>query len=211
MTSKGETKQHAEELFEQFLKFDALGMRKEAKRAVSALIKEVSDNAAKDRWTKVNLSRMPRNRASRVRHEIFKEIVFPSLKAAFDRGEAEASYLFGKYSQNLYSDRALFNQLDQRTALELFREAFDSDPSSTRYQSAYLGALLGLLRYSFHEWPTGILIDHDDWRKGLDGMRAQLSLARSLDRNSEYSGLFAQWFAYVDEYEARLSADNSSH
>ena len=211
MTSTRETEQSAEELFEQFLKFDALGMRKEAKRAACALVKEVSDSTAKDRWTKSNLSRMPRNGARRVRHEIFKEIVFPSLKAAFDRGEAEASYLFGEYSQNLYSDRVLFNQLDQRTALDFFREAFASDPSSTRYQSAYLGALLGLLRYSFHEWPSGILIEPDNWRKGLAGLRAQLSHAQSLDRNSEYSDLFAQWFAYVDEYEARLSADNSFH
>lgn len=206
MVHAGEDKQSAEELFEQFLRYDALGMRKKAQSAVFALIKDIPDDVAKDAWTKENLSRMPRNKAGRVRHEIFKEIVFPSLKKAFDRGDAEASYLLGLHSQNLHSDRTLHSQVDQCTELDFFRKAFESDANSTRYQSAYLGAVMDSLLYCFHEWPAGILIDTDDWRKGLESLREQLSLAQSLDRKNEFSGRITQWLSYIDEYETRLTA-----
>lgn len=202
--------QSGQDLFEQYLNFDALGMRKEAKRAVDALVDTLSDAQAKEAWTRTNLHRLARNSASRVRHEIFRHIVFPTIKAAYDRGDAEARYLFGKYSQNLYSDRALFDQMGGRVAMDFFEEAFHADPNSVLYQDAFLGSLIGELQHLFHEWPIGILIDHDDWRKGMDGLKAQLSMAQSLDRNGTYSDLLARWRACTEEYESRLS-DGKAH
>lgn len=206
MANVRNTQKSADELFEQFLKFEKLGLRKEAKKVVTALVEDVCDDAAKIAWTKSNLHRLPRNKNSRIRHEIFKEIVFPSLKAAFDCGDAESSYLFGIYSQNLYSDSDLFDQMGQRTDLDFFKRAFETVPSSEQYESAYLGALLNFLQYLFHEWPTGILINHTKWKEGLEKLKNDISLAQSLDRKKKHSECLVQWLEYIEEYEKRLTS-----
>ena len=90
--------------------------------------------------------------------------------------------------------------------MEFFCEAYNANPNSSLYESAYLGSLLQVLEYTFHEWPTGILIDHADWRNELDDLREQLSLAMSLDRNGEYVDLLAEWSQITEDYGKRLAA-----
>ena len=123
-----------------------------------------------------------------------------------ERGEPEASYLLGKHAQNLYSDDALWKQIGYRSMTELFREAYDTNPSSSRYRSAYLGAILASLSYKFHEWPSGILIEHADWRQELRDLRGQISLAMSLDPDGENESLLAEWSQITDQYGKRLAA-----
>jgi len=206
MKEPGDILQSTEGLLEEFLHFESLGLRNEAKRAVLVLVDTVASIEEKEAWTNANLKRLPLNRSNRIRHEIYKHIVFPSLKAALHRGEAEAYYLFGKYAGNLYSDRSLFKQVGERGAMEFFCEAYNANPNSSLYESAYLGSLLQVLEYTFHEWPTGILIDHADWRNELDDLREQLSLAMSLDRNGEYVDLLAEWSQITEDYGKRLAA-----
>ncbi len=122
------------------------------------------------------------------------------------RGEPEASYLLGKHIQNLYSDEALWKQIGYRSKTELFREAYDTNPSSARYREGYLGAVLADLGYTFHEWPSGILIEHTNWRQELGDLRGQISLAMSLDPSGEYESLLAEWCQILDQYEKRLAA-----
>lgn len=186
MTEPSENIHSTDQLLEQFLRFDALGLKREAKQAVLAIVEAVSGLDAKKTWVQNHLDRLPVNRASRIRHEIFEHIVFPALKAGFDRGDPEASYLLGKYSQNLSSKRALFEQMGGRSATDLFRAAFQNDSNSVRYRRAYLSSLIDELGYVFHEWPTGILIDHSDWHEGLRELRGELSAALSLDEEGTY-------------------------
>lgn len=194
-----------EELLEQFLRFDKLGMRREAREAVLNLVASVCGSNAEDAWTRDNLDRLPLNNASRIRHEIFQSVVFPSLKAKVERGDPEASYLLGKHFQNLISDSALHERIGYRSNTELFRDAYNSNPSSAKYGGAYLDSVIETLRYTFHEWPTGILIEHTNWRQELRGLRATLSLAMSLDRRGEYKGILAKWSQITDQYEDRLA------
>lgn len=196
--------QSTEDMLQKFLCYNALGLRQEAKRAVSALVNSFPNLESKKVWTLDNLDRIPKNYESCIRHEIYENIIFPVLKDGFERGDPKASYLLGEYSQNLYKNRSLFEQMDERTEIDFFRIAFISEPKSVQYQRAYLGSLVSNLRYIFHEWPSGILIDQTNWREELSDLRAQVLLALSLDRESQYSDLLAEWTNIIDQYKVRL-------
>ena len=185
-------------------------MRKEAKESALHLVASVCGSNAEEAWTRDNLHLLPLNRAGRIRHEIFQFIVFPPLKSGMERGEPEASYLLGKHIQNLYSDDALYRQIDYRSKTELFQEAYVGNPSSPQYRDAYLSSVLENLSFAFHEWPSGILIEHTDWQQELRELRAQISLAVSLDRSGEYEGLLAEWSQWTDQYEVRLAGIDAS-
>lgn len=205
MTEPTENIHSTDQLLEQFLRSDALGLKRESRQAVLAIVDAVSSLDAKKTWVQNHLHRLPLNRASRIRHEIFEHIVFPVLKAGFDRSDPEACYLLGKYSQNLYSKRDLFEQLGGRFETDFFRTAFQHDSNSVRYRRAYLSSLIGELRFVFHEWPTGILIDHSDWHEALRELRGELSIALSLDDEGEYEALLAEWIENTEQYETRLT------
>lgn len=137
MTDATDYIQSIDDLLDSFLEFDALGQRTEAKQAALAIVDAVSAFDAKVAWARRNLDRLPLNRNGRIRHEIYQGIVFPVLKAEFDRGNAEASYLLGKYWQNLIANRASYMQMGEPSARCFFRLAFQFEPSSERYQRAY--------------------------------------------------------------------------
>lgn len=205
MTEPSDNIHSADQLLEQFLHFDALGLKREARQAVLAIVDAVSSLDAKKTWVQNHLDRLPLNRASRIRHEIFEHIVFPVLKAGFDRSDPEACYLLGKYSHNLYSSRVLFEQLGGRFATDFFRTAYQHDSDSVRYRRAYLSSLIAELRFVFHEWPTGILIDHTDWHAALRELSSKLSVAVSLDEEGKYEALLTDWNEHTEQYEARLT------
>jgi len=198
--------ENSKELFERFLRYEKLGMRNEAKKSALDLVASVCGSNSEETWTRDNLHQLPLNGAGRIRHEIFQYIVFPSLKAAMEQVDPEASYLLGKYVQNLYSDDTLWKQVGYRSKTELFREAYDASPNSPRYRGAYLAAVLADLGYTFHEWPSGILIEHANWRQELRDLRGQISLAMSLDLNGENASLLAEWLEITDQYEKQLAA-----
>lgn len=200
--------QLADELLERFLHFEAIGLKEEATQTVLAIVDTLSSLEAMNAWTRNNLHRLPINKASRIRHELYERIIFPALKADFERGDPEASYLLGEHIQNLYSSHTLMEEIGQRSSRDFFRIAFQRDPSSVRYQRAYLGALISDLQFAFHEWPNGIIIDHKDWREGLSGVRDLLSLALSLDSDRAYYSLLSEWIENTDQYEKRLTGQN---
>lgn len=178
--------EHFEELFERFLRFDKLSIRKEAKESALDLVASVCGSNAEETWTQDNLHRLPLKGAGRIRHEIFEFIVFPSLKAGMERGEPEASYLLGKHVQNLYSDDALHKAVGYRSETQLFQEAYDANPNSPQYRNAYRGSVLDNLYFAFHEWPSGLPIEHTNWQQELRDLRGQISLAMSLDPSGEH-------------------------
>ena len=195
-----------EDLFEHYVRLTALGMRQEAKEVVAKIVASVSDSDEQERWTSKHLDQLPTNGKGCIQYDLYRYIVFPSLRRAFDRGEAEASYLLGNYWNNLVSDQRLFEQAERRGRTDFFRIAFSADPSSERYRSSYLGAIISNLEYAYHEWPTGILIDPDeDWRQELADLESQLVLATSLDKNGTYTDFIAKWSREKDEYAVRLA------
>ncbi|MDC0658751.1 hypothetical protein N6L27_12135 [Leisingera sp. SS27] len=198
--------QSADDALEQFLRFDALGLRQKSKQAVLKLVEAVSSLEAKTVWTHNYLEQLPLNGSGRIRHEIYEDIVFPALQSGFDRGEAEASYLLGKYAQNLYARPALREQMEQRSEVDFFRLAFQGAPSSEKYRRAYLSSLMNSLRQDFHEWPTGILLDPaKPWRVALMDLKEELSIALSLDREGQFVALLGKWSEITEQYEKRLA------
>ncbi|MEO9684003.1 MAG: hypothetical protein ABJF86_18640 [Tateyamaria sp.] len=175
-----------------------------------AIIDAVPSLDAKTVWTQNNLDRLPLNRTNRIRHEIYESIVFPVLKAKFGRDEPDASYLLGKYWQNLVTMRSLSEQMNHRSATDFFRIAFELEPSSVRYRHAYLTSLINDLNFTFHEWPTGILIDHTNWQEDIQRLKEQLSLAGSLDKDRRFSADLADWFEVSQQYETRLAEQRQS-
>ncbi|NSY41132.1 hypothetical protein [Leisingera sp. ANG59] len=132
MSEPKTSSQSTDEKLDQFLRFDALRLKRKSKQAVLELVGAVSSLEAKKVWARKYLKRLPLNGAGRIRHEIYEVIVFPALKAGFDQGDPEATYLLGKYMQNLHERPTLLNQLEWRSAADFFRLAFQGAPSSDR-------------------------------------------------------------------------------
>lgn len=205
MTEAKDYIQSIDDLLDSFLEHDALGKKTEAKQAALAIVDAVSDFDAKVAWTRRNLDRLPLNRACRIRNEIYQGIVFPALKAEFDRGDAEASYLIGKYWQNLIANSARYTQMGEPPARDFFRLAFECKPSSHRYREAYLNAVVSGLKYTFHEWPTGILIDHSNLQDELLQLKEEFDLVQSQDKDRKFAADLVEWIEATKQYERRLA------
>jgi hypothetical protein len=199
-----------EDLLEQYLRFDALGLKLKTTQAVLSLVDAVSCMEAKVSWTRDNLDRLPLNRQGRIRHEIFENIIFPGLLDGFKNGDSEASYLLGSYAQNLYANPSIFEQVSERSALDFFRIAFQYDTSSARYQHAYLSSIIKDLEYVFHEWPAGILIDPSNFSDALFELKGELSIALSLDRDKQYTTQLVEWREATEQYELRRAERKDS-
>ncbi|MEM8978836.1 MAG: hypothetical protein AAGD04_05090 [Pseudomonadota bacterium] len=187
-----------------FLEFERLGLKKDAKQAALAIVDAVSTYDDKVAWTRNNLHKLQFNRGGRIRHEIFAGIIFPVLKAEFENGDAEASYLLGKYWSNLFSIPAHYLQMGEPTSGDFFRIAFQIEPSSDRYRQAYLDALVSGLRYAFHEWPSGILIDHSNWQGEMCELREEFAQVESLDTDGKYAVEITAWIIATEQYEKHL-------
>lgn len=205
MATHSHPSQASEILLASYLEFERLGLKVKAKEAIQAILDSVPTLADKDAWTRAYLERLPKNGASRVRHEIYRDVVFPALWARFENDDAEASYLLGKTCDNFISDTSLSKRVGSHAPIDFFERAYMSDPSSKRFRLGFLTELFRGFVYLFHEWPTGILVDHANWAAELQDLKAEIELARVLDEENMYIANLNEFTEMVKSYIDRLS------
>lgn len=199
------TLQNSEKALAAFLDYEARGLRDKAKAAARALILSLPSLDDKDRWTRQNLQGLPINRHGCIRHEIYEDIILPALWARYEQNDPEAAFLLGTTWRNLVASRERFKRLGYISDIQLFESAHTAEPGSDRYRLAYFDAILRSFDYPFHEWPIGILIDHDNWNEDLARLKTAINHAASLDHEGRHKDVLKELLQRCDIYAARLA------
>lgn len=187
-----------------FKKFETLldaGRKVDAKRALEEFLASASSESDKENWVFANLPNLKLNRASRIRHEVFEEIVFPVLLRGFQQGYPWHQYWLGRLEQNLITSKRHWSAVGYISDTELFRRAYLQESENDEYRKALLYSIMRKLDFCDHEWPAGLI--GVESKQDFDELDADIAFADHLDREGTYSESLAEIAQHVSEYRQR--------
>lgn len=183
--------------YDAYLGATAKGLKQAATKAVRAFVEEFESPEAKREWTTTFLETHPFG--EKLRHEIYAEVVFPTLNHAYEKNDAWAAYWLAGTTQNLYNAQKLWVQTGYKTDIQFLKEALDFDPNFSSAKTALRNALLDMFDFAIHEWPAGILLGMNGASvEGCAFLRQEIALVRTLTPNMEQA-------AFVDDFEQKLT------
>ena len=193
------------EEFQKFEEYLEKGLKKEASKSVRAFISSIKNGEA-DEWVWEYLPKLNKNRHSRIRHELFHEVIFPVLKSGYDKEDFKSTLWLGKLSQNLYQAEKLHEEVDWVTELGFYNKAFVIDPNNDEVRLLLLDSIVSWLKYTEHEWPSGILYGNNgatvDQCQEIAG---DVQRVLSMDKEYQYSEFIKQYNKKLCQYRARLN------
>ncbi len=192
--------------FHKFEDYIEKGLKKEASKSVRAFISSLDDQREAEAWVWEYLPKLSKNRHSRVRHELFHEVIFPVLKTGYEDGEFKSTLWLGKLSQNLYQAEKLHEQLGWVTELDFYKKAYKLDPENDEVRMLLLDSIVSWLQYTEHEWPSGILYGNNG--ATLDQCQeiaVEVQRVLSMDKEYKYSEFIKQYNKKLCQYRARLN------
>ncbi|WP_461535315.1 hypothetical protein [Spongorhabdus nitratireducens] len=193
------------EHYQQFTEFEARGLKKQATAAIRAFIDSFDDSEEIEAWVWKYLPGLKRNRNSRIRHEIFHELVYPVLKAGYERDDFDCTLWLGKLSQNLYQSRRLHEESGWISAQELYEKCHEIDPENSEVRLLLLGSIISWLEYTEHEWPAGILYDNNGATlEQCDEISAEVEKVLRLDQEQKYTAFISQYTPKLKQYRTKL-------
>ena len=182
------------------------GLKKEASRSVRAFISSLDSEEEIYAWVWEYLPNLDKNRHSRIRHELFHEVIFPVLKAGYENGDFKSTLWLGKLSQNLYQAQKLHEELDWVTELGFYNKAYDIDPDNDDVRLLLLDSLVSWLQYTEHEWPVGILYGNNGATlEQCQEIAGEVQRVLSMDKKYQYSEFIKQYNKKLCQYRARLN------
>ncbi len=116
-----------EALYKQFVELSASGRKVQASERVRRFIASFESFQEKQAWARAFLQRG--EFGHKIRHEIYREIIFPVLEHGFHRGDFECAWWLARTSRNLAADRALQPTAPCTSASAWARWRFSSVPS----------------------------------------------------------------------------------
>lgn len=196
-------------LFEAYEQQLAVGRRKEAAEAIVLFIESFSGMEEKKLWSEAFLNGW--NGLHKIRHELYEHVVFPVLLESYKRSEPWGIHWLAKTSQNLYQAAALWEQIDHKSEYQLLDQLLSVAPNDASVRAELLEKQIEWLRYSGHEWPSGILYGHDGATlPQCAEIKEAVVKARELDLNGIYSAFLTDFEGKLGEYISRLEAYESS-
>ena len=156
--------------------------------------------ADKKAWTYKNLLNVDKNRASRIRHEIYDGIAFPVLLDGCKRKDPECCYLMGMTYSNLTNYMGSADGIEDISRIELLKIAYSADPTSQKFRLALLEGLLGSFSFYDHERPSGILGDTYPFEE----LTQETKLAIELDEECLFGERLAEFSNRIEQYAERI-------
>lgn len=194
------------EHYQKFKKYEELGLKKEASKSVRAFISTFDDDTEIENWVWDSLPDLEMNRHSRIRHEIFSELVFPVLKRGYQIGDVKCTMWLGKLIQNIYQAKGLDEELGWVTDLSLFNKCYEIDPSNEEVRLLLLEKIVDWLQYSEHEWPSGILYGNNEATLAeCSEISIEIERVLKLDKEFKYSEFIKQYVKKFTEYRGRIN------
>lgn len=189
------------ESFEQYKAYEEQGLRTEAKACLHDFVSSFSDASEIEDWVWQYLPLLKENRHCRIRHEIFVELVYPTLKRGYLKQDFVSTLWLGKLVQNIYNNRAIHEELGWVTDYELYLRSYELEPNSQEAKSLLLATIVGHLKYAVHEWPAGMLWGNDGaTTEQCVEFAGDLALANKLDAEQVHRAFFADFAEKLSAY-----------
>jgi len=194
------------EYYQEFKVCEEKGLKKEALKSLQAFIASFQNEKEKEDWVWEYLPKLDTNRHSRIRHEIFYELVYPVLKSGYDDNDFLSTLWLGKLAQNIYQARQIHEELDWITEQGLYNKSHTINPENDEVRLLLLKAIVNGLEYSEHEWPSGILYGNDGATiEQCEEISTEVQRAIQLDREHAYTEFIEQYAKKLGEYRVRLN------
>lgn len=194
------------EHYREFKDCEEKGLKKEASKSIRAFISSFDEKDEIEKWVWDYLPELKTNRSSRIRHEIFHELIFPVLKAGYLKGDFSCTLWLGKLIQNIYQTQKLDEELGGVTELGLFNKCHDLDPENEEARLLLLNSIVSWLEYSEHEWPAGILYGNNGATlEQCADINIEVERVLKLDKEHKYSEFIKQYIKKLTEYRARIN------
>ena len=195
------------EHYHRFLCFQDAGQKKQATKPLRHFIASFEDSKDIEKWVWANLNQLATNTNahSRIRHEIFCELVYPTLKAGYGADDFTSTLWLAKLSQNLYQAPNIHQELAWVSEMALLYQCHALKPTDNEASRLLLKGIVKFLQYSEHEWPSGILYGKDGATLAqCEEIAAEVELALSLDKNTEYTVFLKRYTKKLAQYQAEL-------
>lgn len=194
------------EHYEAFLKHEEKGLKKQASESIRAFISSFENIEDTENWVWENLPKLKKNNHSRIRHEIFNDLVYPILKRGYENDDFASTLWLGKLAQNIYQAQKIHKELNWVSAIALYQKSHALDPTNDEARLCLLKATIDRLAYSEHEWPSCILYGNDcATLEECDDINAAVQQARQLDKEQNYREFIKQFVEKLNEYKTRYT------
>ena len=192
-----------DDLYRNYLQLREQGLKDQAGLAVQAMVRSLTGDKERRHWVWRHLEDIYRDHDGRLRHVIFRSIVYPVLREGFDAGDVKSIMWLARLSQNIYQDNSLQHEVESLNAGALYRKCHELEPDNMEVRRALLQHLLTILQHAVHEWPAGILCGMDAASTSdCAALFKELALARKLDvehRHREFLGAVEEMFHHYME------------
>jgi len=182
--------------YDAFKKAAKLGLRTEAARNVRLFIESFVDDSERSAWTHAFLE--SGDYGHKVRHELFRDLLFPVLIEGYHARDSWSLYYLAKCIQNLVSEHTLWEKLEYITSYSLLKLCFETDPQFKDVQKVLLDETCRGLGFAIHEWPSGLCWDVCETEENL-------AFARRLDLEHKHEPFFIEVEEILAEAKLRYS------
>jgi hypothetical protein len=195
------------EHYNEFLRCLDKGLKKKAKESLRNFISSFSDDNERIEWVWTYLPVLKKNNRSRVRYELFHELIFPVLKRGYYEGNFKSTLWLAKMIQNIYQAQDLHKELNYVTINQLLRKCIEIDPNSTEAKSLLLTEIVRGLEYAVHELPGRLYKMNGASLAYCKEIEDDIELARKLDKSNRYTDFFADLTIKLNNYKERLRSN----
>ncbi|MGF1723462.1 hypothetical protein [Photobacterium nomapromontoriensis] len=196
--------------FKEFKEYEEKGLKKQASKSLRAFILSFDNEREIEEWVWEYLPKLETNSHSRIRHEIFHELVYPILKVGYEDDDFHSTLWLGKLAQNLYQAQKLHEELGWLSELSLYNKSHEIDPENDEARLLLLKAIVSWLEYSEHEWPSGILYGNDGATiEQCDEISTEIQRVIKLDKEHTHSEFIKEYVKKLSNYRARLNKQSN--
>lgn len=191
--------------YQAFLEYEEKGLKKQASESICAFVSSFKNTEDISTWVWENLPKLKKNNHSRIRHEIFNELVYPVLKQGYENNDFASTLWLGKLAQNIYQTQKIHKELNWVSATALYQKSHVLDPTNDEARLCLLKATIDWLIYAEHEWPSGILYGNNcATLEECDDINATVQQALELDTEQTYREFIQQFMKKLDDYKSRF-------
>jgi len=196
------------EYFKKFEKELSAGLKKQAANSVQLFINSFKSEDEIRSWVWEYLPKLEKNTHCCIRHELFVNLVYPTLKKGFEVGHYDSTLWLGKLAQNIYQTKGVFEELGSLAEMGFYRKCYELDSNRIEGKELLLCCLLDWFSYCEHEWPAGILYGNNGATvEQCFEIRQEAEFARSLTVNENEQVFITQFLIKLDQYERDLTND----
>jgi len=186
--------------YQTFLKLKSQGLRKQAQACIPSIIADYNAQP-NDNFV---FQLIEDSDGDKIHPDFFKAIVYPALKSRI-KNDPEAIRALIKIFQNVYQDASIHKELEDVTKEQLLRRLIAICPNDQLAKKELIEYLVEWLRYTIHEWPSGILYGANGASMDeCNEILLAIGELRTLDLDGTYSELTKSVEDKMIEYCARL-------